>query len=171
MSDSKIKDLEIKDTNKLYYTYNDIHNLVVDLSNKILNSDFKPDYILAIGGGGYIPGRILRTFLKIPIVSVTINFYDSNNNIKNFPNVIQWIENFELENKNILIVDEIDDTRRTLKYIVSRLKKQNMKNLGVAVIHNKIKKKEIVFNDIPYFSALDIEDKWVVYPWDIEENI
>ena len=171
MSDSKIKDLEIKDTNKLYYTYNDIHNLVVDLSNKILNSDFKPDYILAIGGGGYIPGRILRTFLKIPIVSVTINFYDSNNNIKNFPNVIQWIENFELENKNILIVDEIDDTRRTLKYIVSRLKKQNMKNLGVAVNHNKIKKKEIVFNDIPYFSALDIEDKWVVYPWDIEEKI
>ena len=43
------QDLEIKDPNKLYYTYNDIHNLVLNLSNKIKNSDFKPDYILAIG--------------------------------------------------------------------------------------------------------------------------
>ena len=166
-----MKEVEIKFPEKIYYNYENIHNLVVDLSNKIKNSDFKPDYILAIGGGGYIPARILRTFLKIPIVSVTINFYDSNNNIKNYPNVIQWLDNFELENKNLLIVDEIDDTRRTLKYVVSRLKKEKIGNLGVAVIHNKKKNKEIEFLDIPYFSALDIEDKWVVYPWDVEKTI
>ena len=49
MSHSEIQDLEIKDPNKLYYTYNDIHNLVVNLSNKAKNSDFKRLYLLSEG--------------------------------------------------------------------------------------------------------------------------
>jgi len=157
-------------TDKLYYTYNNIHNLVYNLASKINESDFKPDYILAIGGGGFIPARILRTFLDIPILSITINFYDKNDRISEHPNIIQWIDTKKLENKKILIVDEIDDTRRTLKYIVKSIKNDGIVDLGIAVIHNKIKKKEIEF-DIPYFSAIDIEDKWVVYPWDNNDMI
>ena len=43
---------------KLYYTYDDISNLIKNNINKII--DFNPDYIIAIGGGGLIPARIIR---------------------------------------------------------------------------------------------------------------
>lgn len=154
--------------NKLYYSYNDIHNLVYHLAEQIKISDFRPDYILAIGGGGFIPARIMRSFIDIPIISITVNFYDKENNITTHPNVIQWIDNtnIDLRSKKILIVDEIDDTRKTLKYIISRLMQQNILNFGIAVIHNKIKPKELEFDNIPYFCAEEIPDKWVVYPWD-----
>ena len=152
-------------TTKLYYTYDNIHNLVYNLADKIKESDFKPDYILAIGGGGFIPARILRTFIDIPILTLTLNFYDKDNKICNIPKIIQWIDTKNLKGKKILIVDEVDDTRRTLKYIVESLNTDKIVDIGIAVIHNKIKKKEIEF-DIPYFSALEIHDQWVVYPWD-----
>ncbi len=41
--------------------------------------NFKPDYIVAIAGGGLIPARILRTFINVPIISVTISFYNDKN--------------------------------------------------------------------------------------------
>ncbi len=160
-------------TDKLYYSYNDIHNLIYDLANKIKKSEFKPDYILAVGGGGFIPARMLRAFIDIPILSMTINYYDKNNEITNNPNIIQWIDNMNhmLEDKKILIIDEIDDKRRTLKYIINRLRNDNIKNLGVAVIHNKLKSKEVTIENIPYFFADEIPDKWVVYPWDIQTKL
>ena len=65
----------------LYVSYNQIHELVCSLAKQV--KQFKPDVIVAIGGGGinslryfyptgFIPARILRTFLKIPILAVGI---------------------------------------------------------------------------------------------------
>ena len=71
---------------------------------------------MAIGGGGFIPARILRTFIDVPIISVSVNFYDKKNNITTDPNLIQWLDNtVDLKNKKILIVDEIDDTKKNFK--------------------------------------------------------
>ena len=151
---------------KIYYTYDDIHNLVKSLSTKIIESDFKPDYILAIGGGGFIPARIMRTFINVPIISLTINYYIKDDTILYEPNIIQWIDNLDLNGKKILIVDEVDDTRKTMKYIVERLTKDNITNLAVAVLHNKEKPKTFNFS-IPYFYSLSVPDKWIVYPWDL----
>ncbi|KAF3234154.1 hypoxanthine-guanine phosphoribosyltransferase [Orbilia oligospora] len=50
---------------KVYVTYNDVHKLCKESAQRILD-DFKPELIIAIGGGGYIPARILRSFLKQP---------------------------------------------------------------------------------------------------------
>lgn len=49
-------------------------------------SEFSPDLFIAIGGGGFIPARILRTFCKvttegkkrnIPIQAVGLTLYES----------------------------------------------------------------------------------------------
>jgi hypoxanthine phosphoribosyltransferase len=45
---------------KRYIEYNDIHRLCASASAKIKESGFAPEVIIAIGGGGYIPARILR---------------------------------------------------------------------------------------------------------------
>lgn len=36
-----------------------VHKLCQDSAERILN-DFKPNLMIAIGGGGYVPARILR---------------------------------------------------------------------------------------------------------------
>lgn len=151
---------------KLHISYNDIHTLVSDLAEKIIDAKFKPDYILAIGGGGFIPARILRTFIDVPIISVTINFYNEDDTINDTPNIVQWIDCESLKDKKILIVDEIDDTRRTLKHLINMLNNEDVRDLGIAVIHNKIKKKELDIT-YPYFEGEKIDDIWVIYPWDI----
>jgi hypothetical protein len=48
-----------KDT-KLYISYNQVHQLIKDSVERYrINEDFRPDLMIAIGGGGFIPARIL----------------------------------------------------------------------------------------------------------------
>ncbi|KAL7622611.1 hypoxanthine-guanine phosphoribosyltransferase [Parahypoxylon ruwenzoriense] len=135
---------------KIYVTYNDIgtqqvHKLCQEAAPKILSS-FQPQLMIAIGGGGYVPARILRSFLKqpgspnIPIQAIGLSLYEqlpiADLNSTGAPDKIgtkvtrtQWLDLSslgEIQNligKRILIVDEVDDTRTTLEYAVKELEK------------------------------------------------
>ena len=37
---------------------------------------FNPDIMVAIGGGGFIPARMLRTEVRVPILAVSLELYD-----------------------------------------------------------------------------------------------
>lgn len=191
-------DAEDIEATKMYITYNNIHQLCQESAEKI--KQFKPDLIIAIGGGGFIPARILRTFLKNPgepnirIMAIILSLYEDVATVgsqaeKTGTQVVrtQWIDyaqsKVDLVNKNILIIDEVDDTRTTLHYAVSELKKdvqeqakaQNAdpKNtkFGIFVLHDKEKPKKA---DLPadimetghYFAARTAPDVWIAYPWE-----
>ena len=96
--------------------------------------------MIAIGGGGYVPARILRSFLKrpgspnIPIQAIGLSLYEtlSTSDPIEQPGTkvtrTQWLDLSSLEmsnliGKNVLIVDEVDDTRTTLEYAVRELEK------------------------------------------------
>lgn len=152
-----------------------------------------------------------RTFLKkknnknISIQAIGLSLYEdleiwkaANQGKDSEPEVIktQWL-NFDssetsLIGRTILIVDEVDDTRRTLAYAVRELRKDLEKEaaklvelgkeipetkIGVFVLHNKLKdKREVLSDDIMdgrYFACKQMPDQWLVYPWDaldIEEH-
>ena len=101
-------------------------------SAKRILDEFNPNLMIAIGGGGFVPARILRTFLKqpgsknIPIVAIGLSLYE-NIPQKESPEeeagveVIrtQWLDFStigvqDLVGKRILIVDEVDDTRTVI---------------------------------------------------------
>ena len=67
-----------------------------------------------------------------------------------------------------MIVDQVDDTRTTLKYCIDELMKtNNPKEIAVAVVHNKLKEKKAeLSSDILYLSGEDVADCWNCYPWD-----
>ena len=87
--------------------------------------------------------------------------------------------------KNILIVDEVDDTRTTLEYAVRELQKdvdEATQKLGrtaekttfsIFVLHNKDKVKrgtlpeEMVKTD-HYIAAVTLPDLWICYPWEAQ---
>jgi len=132
---------------------------------------FKPDVILAIGGGGFIPARMLRTSLKVPMLAVALSLYDDKTNTaRKVVDRIQWIDHERVNGKRVLIVDEVDDTRKTLQYCVEELIRVNKPEaVAVAVVHNKLKKKTGKIPDgVAYFAGEEIPDLWTHYPWDAE---
>ncbi|KAJ3335074.1 hypothetical protein HDU93_006563 [Gonapodya sp. JEL0774] len=189
---------------KFIVAYNDIHEAIHD-AFPAFSANFTPDYIIAIGTGGFLPARILRSFYKrllkktIPMYAITLNLYEDMSNtgvddvIGTHVSKIQWINatnpNYhsyiDLVGKNILIVDEIDDTRATLSFAVRELwkdvdeqattKAQSSVPNGVAdhgtvvktfVIHNKVKPKRAEVKRAEYFACIEVPDVWVFYPWD-----
>lgn len=127
-----------------YISYNHMHKLCQESAIKLRQANKMPDIIVAISGGGLIPARMLRTFLKkenggknIPIQAIGLSLYEDLGN-DDFKQVIgkqvvktQWLdlniinERFgTLLGKKILIVDEVDDTRTTLAYALEELEKE-----------------------------------------------
>ncbi|KAK1227217.1 hypothetical protein PQX77_009851 [Marasmius sp. AFHP31] len=93
--------------------------------------------------------------------------------------------------KRVLIVDEVDDTRKTLGYALAELKKDvaaeallrpeseraallEATKFGIFVVHNKKKPKLAELPaGTPYYSGEDVDDLWLDYPWEainIEEH-
>ncbi|OAX43918.1 PRTase-like protein [Rhizopogon vinicolor AM-OR11-026] len=184
-------------------TYNDVHNIIRASAVKIA-SEFNPDMFIAIGGGGFFPARVMRTFLKdpstkrnIPIQAIGLSLYESlpGTTAEQLGSEVirtQWLgpeSGKALLGRRVLIVDEIDDSRKTLQYALSELHKDVESELqllpeserdskrtkfAVFVVHNKLKLKlgELP-PDTPYFAGAEVEDVWLDYPWeaiDIEEH-
>lgn len=195
----------------LRLSYNDIHKAIQDTAVEI-KKDFAPTLFIAIGGGGFIPARILRTQLKndvngkkrnIPIQAVGLVLYEDMGGVEEKVGAevvrTQWLDfstlgdNFThggLLGRRILIVDEVDDTRTTLMYLVKELQRDINKQLedvkdevererlraetklGVFVVHNKLKPKAGTLpDDVAYFSAVDTPDVWLAYPWECDGDI
>ena len=160
------------DVEKFYVKYDDVHHVVESLYKQIENSNYLPDYIIAIGTGGFIPARILRSYLNIPIICITVGFYNKNDKLQKKAKRIQMIEKESPEHKmikgkKIMVIDELDDTRYTLQYITDLLLDLGPKEIGVGVLHNKSKEKKGKLNkSIKYFSGKTIADKWIIYPWE-----
>ncbi|KAI9871710.1 MAG: hypoxanthine-guanine phosphoribosyltransferase, partial [Pleopsidium flavum] len=183
-----------------------VHKLCQASAQRILD-DFQPNLMIAIGGGGYVPARILRSFLKrpgssnIPIQAIGLSLYETlggDNQVEEPGTKVtrtQWLDLSSLEmsnlvGKNILIVDEVDDTRTTLEYAVKELEKDvetARKKMGqegekskfsIFVLHNKDKQKkghlpEDMLNEHRYLAAKTVPDVWICYPWeatDIDEH-
>lgn len=132
---------------KIWYTYDDIHRVIKALAEKIRNADIKYDAMIAIGGGGFIPARMLRCFLEIPIYAVTTAYYDSDNEGQVTEEVkkVQWLDPVPeaLRGKNVLVVDEVDDSRVTMEFCLTELLKEDFGTIGVAVLHEKSKPKQV----------------------------
>lgn len=155
---------------KYYFSYKEIHKIIQQKAKDIIRTGFVPDYILAIGGGGFIPARILRTFIDKPVISVSLSRYTAEGVAVDKPIKQQWIDKIhvDLNKKKILLVDEVDDCKTTLEYCINELFKSYDMELSVFVLHNKLKEKH---GKIPkgvkhFFIGKDIEDKWINYPWD-----
>ncbi len=158
------------DHDRYYFTYADIHETMRRLAEQLEQSSFTPDVIVAIGTGGFIPARILRTYIKKPILTVGLAYYDADNKPTGIPQKVQWIDEVQqkLEGKRVLLVDEVDDSRATLEYCLRELLASRPLEVAVMVLHNKRKPKR---GSLPpeirhYWAGEELEDHWICYPWD-----
>ncbi|OJA14640.1 hypothetical protein AZE42_02675 [Rhizopogon vesiculosus] len=164
----------------LWATYNDIHNIIRATADKIA-SEFKPDMFVAIGGGGFLPARVLRTFLKdpstaktIPIKAIGLSLYEPlpGTTAEQCGTEMAMIvlnrgpdSGKTLLGRRVLIIDDVDATRKTLQYALSELQKDVESELqSLPESERDSKRTQFAI----FVSIIRIE-----YPWqaiDIEEH-
>ena len=145
-------------------TWNIIYTMLLSQAKKICQSGFKPDVIVGVTRGGWIPARILSDLLEIPnLVTVRVEFYLGVAETLNEPALTQGVSAGVL-GKKALVVDDVADTGRSLQLVKKHLRQQGAAEVQIATLYYK-----------PFSAAKpDYYEKetqrWVVFPWDMKET-
>jgi len=142
-----------------------LYELCLQLAEMIERSGFKPDLIVGIARGGWIPARLLSDFLSNPnITSIKVEFYVGIGETMNEPVVTQDIP-VDVRNLKVLVVDDVADTGKSLKLVKEKLESMGAKEVRVATIYYK---PWSIFKPDFYVKTTDA---WIIFPHEVREAI
>jgi hypoxanthine phosphoribosyltransferase len=146
-------------------TWNQIYAILLSQAEKILQSGFKPDIIVAITKGGWIPARVLSDLLEIPdLATLGVEFYLGVAETRNEPVLTQRVSAV-VNGKKALLVDDVADTGKSLQLAKAHVLQQGATEVQIATLYYKplsiIK---------PDFYEKETR-RWVVFPWETKEAI
>ncbi len=149
------------------YDWEEIHRLCRKLAKAVKSSNFRVDAIVAIARGGWVPARILADLLDVKeLYSVKTEHWGIVATITGKATITQPLT-ANVENKNVLVVDDVADTGETIKLVKDHVSSLGAKEVRTAVVDYK---KTSSF--VPDYFATRMEDwKWIVYPWSFREDI
>jgi len=176
---------------KQYYSWSDVETMCTDIVLQMYKDNWRPDYIVGLTRGGNIPATIISNMLDVKCEALKVSFRDDDDTESNcwmaedafgyVPLDDQEIYKSRWDisrRKNILVIDDINDTGRTLNWIkqdwqAGCLPKADGwntvwgKNVRFAVFTNNLASE---FDDVSYY-VHEVnkaeEDVWLVYPWEI----
>lgn len=147
---------------KLYYTFENMKKDLLDISNKIKESNFDIDVIIGPCRGAYIPGVLLSHLYEKPFEGFIWQTRDGNEKDKDG---LKKIIN-KYRNKNILVIDDINDSGETLQGIQDEIHwLGECEKIKYCTLFNKTQSD---FKDIHYYAnELTPENNpWVVFPYE-----
>jgi len=100
--------------NKLILTDSDYKGLVSSICRDIANSGWRPDYVVGITRGGLLPAVMISHYFDVPCNTLKISLRDESDECES--NL--WMAEDAYNCKNILIVDDINDSGATLNWIL-----------------------------------------------------
>jgi hypoxanthine phosphoribosyltransferase len=142
-----------------------IYDLLLNLAGRIRRNGFKPDIIVGVARGGWLPARIMSDLLENPeVANVKAEFYLGVGEAKGEPVITQPVS-IRVENKKILIVDDVADTGKSLVLVKEHLKELGASEVRTATIYYK--PWSIVTPD--YF---ELKTRlWIIFPWERKETV
>ncbi len=144
-------------------TWNDVHRLSLMLTKKVIESGYLPDVLVGILRGGYIIARIVADILNVEELGVVeVKFYKSIGERAERPVITQPLI-LDVRDKNVLIVDDVVDSGRTLEIVSQQVRLRGAKNVKSAALF--VKPRSIINPD--YYVVKTT--KWVLFPWEICE--
>ena len=148
-------------------SFNYVLRLSKILSRKIRGSGYVPDIIVAIGRGGYVPGRLISDLLLFNnLISMRIEHYARASEMRQESN-IRFPISVDITGKKVLIVDDLTDTGDTLNLAVNYIWSLKPAEVRTAVLQHKN-----CSTYVPDFYAQKIiKWRWIIYPWARYEDI
>ena len=148
-------------------TWSQVQRLARDLAFRIRKDGFEPDIIVAIGRGGWVPGRLLSDYLgNLNLTEFKVEHYKGTE--KQAVARIRYPLKADVTGQRVLVVDDVTDTGDSfnvaLEHIRSRGEPEQMRTL---VLHHKT-----VSSYVPdYFARGMSEWRWLIYPWAVAEDL
>ena len=146
-------------------TWSQIYAMLLSQAEKIRRSGFKPDVIVGLTRGGWIPARVLSDLLEIPDLAVVrVEFYLGVAETCNKPVLTQRVS-ADVKGKKVLLVDDVADTGKRLQVAREHIRQKGATEVRIATVYRKP------------FSAVtpDYFEKetrrWVVFPWETTETL
>lgn len=181
---------------KKYFTWADVEGQVINIARQITNSDWKPDYIVGITRGGLVPATLLSQWFNVPCETLKISLRDHESTESNTwmaedafgyvplekreettnpPTYLPYTSN---SMKNILIVDDINDSGATFNWLMNDWRSSCLShdshwedvwngNVRFAVLADNLASQCSVGMD--YFGIeidKNVEELWLVFPWE-----
>jgi xanthine phosphoribosyltransferase len=155
--------------NKIHHDWNQIERWTNRIALDILKTDWRPDYIVGLTRGGLVPAVLLSHTLGVSMHTLTVQLRDGERHTE----LNAWMPEDVTEGKNILIVDDINDTGDTLAWIRNDWNRSVIedipaywhKRIRVAVLVNNLASNEQID-----WCAMDInkmeDPRWIVFPWE-----
>jgi hypoxanthine phosphoribosyltransferase len=148
-------------------TWSEVERLCQRLAGLIRESGYRPDLVIAIGRGGYVPARLLCDWLHIMgLTSIKIEHYLSGAN-RQEEAVIRYPLKADIRGLRVLVVDDVNDTGDTLNVATRHLQIFDPGEIRTAVMHHKA----VTLFTVDYYAREIIKWRWLIYPWAVNEDI
>ena len=142
-------------------------SLCRQLAARIHDSGYRPDVVIAIGRGGYVPARLLCDALDVmALTSIKVEHYLSGSS-KQPEAVIRYPLCADIRDQRVLIVDDVNDSGDTLKLALEHVQSFQPREARIAVIHDKL----VSHFRVDYFARRIVKWRWLIYPWAVHEDI
>jgi uncharacterized protein len=174
---------------KQLYTYDDVHNAAIDIVLKMYKDNWRPDYVVGITRGGLPLAVRISSLLDCRMETLKVKLRDNEPNEECESNLwmaedaFGYIEDNDyntssvFEKKNILIVDDINDTGATFKWIKQDWQSGCLPNNpnwntvwgGNVRFATMCEKTHTKFDGVDYYwDEIDTSesDTWMVFPWE-----
>lgn len=175
---------------KHYYSWQDVESACVNIALQMYKDSWRPDYIVGITRGGNVPATILSNMLGVRGEALKVSLRDGDQcetncwmsedafGIVSYEDQETYKSRWDIsKRKNILIVDDINDTGATFNWIKQDWQSSCFpneetwstvwgKNVRFAVITENLSSE---FDGVNYY-AHEVnkaeDDAWLVYPWE-----
>ena len=146
-------------------SWEQIYRMLLSLAEKIKANGFKPDVIVGVCRGGWPPARVISDLLEnAELANVKAEFYLGVGETKGEPVITQPVST-SVRGKNVLVVDEVADTGKSLRLVKEHLIERGASQVKIATIYYK--PWSIIIPDY-YEKETSL---WIVFPWEIKETI
>lgn len=145
----------------------EIYEMAYEVSRKITEASISFDVVVGISRGGFPPARLVCDFLNIKtLTAIQIQHYTPGAEAKEEVEITDPI-NIDLESRNVLVVDDVNDSGKTLKAAVEHIKTKEVVTVKTAVLHEK----ENTSFKADFAGSYLTEWKWLIYQWAVTEDL